>query len=63
MTPRELRIAYLLLKVNEEDWQGVCNAANDLREIDAKEKEARRIFRMYSLYNGTTKPGKERKNA
>jgi len=27
-------IDYLLLKVLEEDWHGVCDAANDLREIE-----------------------------
>lgn len=25
---------YLFLKIKEEDWHGVCDAANDLREIE-----------------------------
>jgi hypothetical protein len=29
-------IAYLRLKVDEEDWHGVADAAMDLREIEAK---------------------------
>lgn len=40
MTPsqimnREIMVAYLELKVAEEDWHGVSDAANDLREMDA----------------------------
>lgn len=29
-------IAYLILKINDEDWHGVADAAMDLREIEAK---------------------------
>lgn len=29
-------VEYLTLKVSEEDWHGVADAAMDLREIDAK---------------------------
>lgn len=35
MTDRELLIEYLKLKVHEEDWHGVADAAMDLRELDA----------------------------
>ena len=38
MTDREILIQYLLMKVRQEDWHGVSDAANDLREMDAKEK-------------------------
>lgn len=38
MTDRELLIEYLKLKVNEEDWHGVADAAMDLRELDAFER-------------------------
>jgi len=27
---------YLRVKADVEDWHGVCDAANDLREIDAE---------------------------
>lgn len=37
MTNRETVIAYLNLKVAAEDWHGVSDAANDLREMDARE--------------------------
>ena len=37
MTDREILIQYLLMKVRQEDWHGVSDAANDLREMDAKE--------------------------
>ena len=33
---RALLIAYLKMKVDEEDWHGVADAAMDLREIDAR---------------------------
>jgi len=29
-------IAYLEAKFRDEDWHGVCDAATDLREIDAE---------------------------
>lgn len=32
---RSRMITYLQLKVEEEDWHGVADAAMDLREIDA----------------------------
>lgn len=37
MSPKEKReklVAYLLLKVEEADWHGVSDAANDLRELE-----------------------------
>ena len=40
MTDREILIQYLLMKVRQEDWHGVSDAANDLREMDAREKIA-----------------------
>jgi hypothetical protein len=33
---RQQMIDYLLLKVNEEDWRGVSDAANDIRVLEAK---------------------------
>ena len=36
-TDREILIDYLLMKARQEDWHGVSDAANDLREMDAKE--------------------------
>jgi hypothetical protein len=33
---RDVYIEYMLLKVHEHDWHGASDAANDLREIDAK---------------------------
>lgn len=32
---RSAMIAYLALKVEEQDWHGVADAAMDLRDIDA----------------------------
>jgi hypothetical protein len=32
-------IDYLLMKVRHWDWHGVSDAANDLREMDAREKK------------------------
>lgn len=29
-------VAYLLLKVRNEDWHGVSDAANDLRELEVQ---------------------------
>lgn len=34
---RLILIDYLRMKVTLEDWHGVSDAANDLRELDAKE--------------------------
>ena len=33
---RVLHVKYLDMKIAEEDWHGVSDAANDLREIDAE---------------------------
>ena len=33
---RATLITYLLSKADAEDWHGVADAANDLREVDAK---------------------------
>lgn len=33
---RQIYINYLLLKVEESDWHGVSDAANDLRVLEAK---------------------------
>ena len=38
MTDREILIDYLIMKARQEDWHGVSDAANDLREMDAGEK-------------------------
>jgi hypothetical protein len=38
-------VAYLALKVEEQDWHGVADAAMDLREIDA-------MLRMVTKPNG-----------
>lgn len=35
---RETLIVYLRLKVEVQDWHGVADAANDLRELDAEER-------------------------
>ena len=35
---RATLIEYLLMKAGMEDWHGVADAANDLRELDAWEK-------------------------
>ena len=36
MTDKEIMIQYLLLKVRQEDWHGVSDAAVDIREMEAK---------------------------
>jgi hypothetical protein len=36
MTDKEVMIAYLLLKIHQEDWHGVADAAMDIREMEAK---------------------------
>lgn len=38
---RATLIAYLLMKVEEEDWHGASDAANDLRELDVVIRFAR----------------------
>ena len=35
MTERETLIAYLKMKVEQADWHGVSDAANDLRVLEA----------------------------
>ena len=39
VTDTEVMVAYLLLKVKQKDWHGVADAANDIREMEAKEKK------------------------
>ena len=39
MTQEEIMIEYLLLKVRQKDWHGVSDAANDLREMQAKKEK------------------------
>ena len=39
MTAKEIMIQYLLLKVEQKDWHGVSDAANDLREMEAKKEK------------------------
>jgi len=38
-TDREILIDYLMMKARQEDWHGMSDAANDLREMDAKENK------------------------
>jgi len=35
----EIMIQYLLFKVEQKDWHGVSDAANDLREMQAKKEK------------------------
>lgn len=35
----EIMIDYLLLKVQQKDWHGVSDAANDLREMNVKKEK------------------------
>jgi hypothetical protein len=35
----KVMIDYLLLKVQQKDWHGVSDAANDLREMDARKEK------------------------
>ena len=37
-TDIEVMVAYLLLKVKQRDWHGVADAANDIREMEARDK-------------------------
>ena len=37
-TDIDVMVAYLLLKVKQRDWHGVADAANDIREMEAREK-------------------------
>lgn len=41
---REIMIMYLKMKTLEEDWHGVCDAANDIRVIEAKLEALKRIM-------------------
>jgi len=34
----DVMIDYLLLKVQQKDWHGVSDAANDLREMNARKE-------------------------
>lgn len=36
---REILITYLLLKIEQRDWHGVSDAANDLRVLEAEQKK------------------------
>ena len=36
LTQKETMIGYLKMKVEQQDWHGVADAAMDIREIDAK---------------------------
>ena len=38
MTDIEVMIAYPMLKVKQRDWHGVADAAMDIREMEAREK-------------------------
>ena len=38
-TDIDVMVAYLLLKVKQRDWHGVADAANDIREMEAREKK------------------------
>jgi len=38
---RRILIEYLKAEVDREDWHGVSDAANDLRELEAQHKNSR----------------------
>jgi hypothetical protein len=42
MARRATMVAYLRMKVDEEDWHGVADAATDLREIEVELRELRK---------------------
>ena len=42
----KIMIQYLLFKVEQKEWHGVSDAANDLREMQAK-KEIGEICKTY----------------
>lgn len=48
-------VEYLKLKVEQEDWHGVSDAANDIREVDAKIAVLKEI--KDALPNGGTAVG------
>jgi len=33
---KDVLVAYMLLKVELEDWHGVADVANDIRELEAR---------------------------
>lgn len=46
MTPKEIYyalVAYMEAKVYQRDWHGVADAANDLRELEAKHPDLKEI--------------------
>ncbi len=42
-THKQTLIEYLLMKVKQQDWHGVSDAANDIRELDAQIKTIQEI--------------------
>lgn len=40
-----IMVGYLRLKFEERDWHGVCDAANDIRELIARHPEIERKAR------------------
>jgi hypothetical protein len=42
---REGMVSYLKLKLSQEDWHGVADAAMDIREIEAKLQLLKSILR------------------
>ena len=41
-------IEYLLLKVKEEDWHGVADAAMDIRDIESEKLGAEKVIGLQS---------------
>ena len=39
---RRTLVSYLVMKVNEEDWHGVADAAMDIRDLDSEVKGYKR---------------------
>ena len=51
---RKILVDYLLLKVEQQDWHGVADAAMDLRELDVREEivpEKITVGQYYDLKN------------
>ena len=48
---RQQMIDYLLLKVNEEDWHGASDAANDIRAKRDAETARQRFFAWFAWKN------------
>ena len=46
---RRVHINYLQTKVDNEDWHGVADAANDLREIDQRIEALRDVIGTQSI--------------